>query len=148
MYHSESVNDVNLADSSQHLERMIELIKDDPLLGKAVGHFWSRSYSTEYSFRIRLCLLFDECSVPIKLVNYGRIFEYWEESTEGAGVASALPFNFWHKKALLTDIHFSAKKTRYLRLIPSNSHSHFGVSGLPPRKVAKYADDHLTGRFQ
>lgn len=148
MYDPESVHDVTLADSSQHLERLIELIKDDPMLGKAVGHFWSRSYSSEYSYRIRLCLLFDERVVPIRLVNYGRIYKYWVECTQGLGVVSALPFNSWPKKALLMDIHFSAKKTRYLRLIPSNSHPHFGVSDLPHRKSLKCATDHLTGRFQ
>lgn len=148
MYHSEGVNDVNLADSSLHLERMIELLKCDPLLGKSVGHFWSRSYSSEYSYRIRLCLLFDEWMVPIKQVNFDRVTEYWEESTGGYGVVSVFPFNFWSRNILLTDIHFSAKKTRYLRLTPSSEQLHFGVSDLPRRKLMKHAGSHLTGRFQ
>ncbi len=148
MYHADHAKDVDLADSARHLQQTIESLTNDPLLGKSVGNFWSRMYSTESGYRTRLCLLFDGLTVPINSVNYGRIFEYWGESTKGAGVGSAFPFNFWCGHTLLADIYFSARTNRYLRLTPCNSHPHFGVSDLPRRKSPKYADDHLTSRFQ
>lgn len=148
MYHADSAKDVELADSAQHLQQLIALLKDDNLFGKFVGFYWSRGYSTESGHRTRLCLLFDGLTVPINFANYGRVFEFWRESTRGAGVGSAFPFNVLCGHALLVDIYFSARKNRYLRLTPSSSHPHFGVSDLPRRKLLKHADDHLTNRFQ
>lgn len=148
MYHPDRADEISLAESVQHFQRMIELIKDDPSLGKSVGLFWSRVYSTESGYRTRLCLLFDGLTVPTNLVNYSRVFECWRESTNGAGIGSVFPIMIWNVHILLAEIYFSARKNRYLRLTPSSSHPHFGVSDMPRRKLLKYADDHLTNRFQ
>lgn len=148
LYHPDRADEANLAESSRHLQQMIELLKDDPLLGKSVGHYWTKSYSTESGYRSRLCLLFDGLTVPINSVCHGRVLELWRESTNSAGDGCVFPNKIMRADSLFAEIYFSARKNRYLRLIPSSNHPHFGISDLPRRKGPKYGDQYLTGRFQ
>lgn len=148
LYHPDRADQVNLTESSRHLQRMIELLKDDPLLGKSVGHYWTKSYSTESGYRSHLCLLFDGLTVPINSVGYCRVLELWRESTNSAADGCIFPNKIMRADSLFAEIYFSARKNRYLRLIPSSNLPHFGISDLPRCKAPKCGDQHLTGRFQ
>ena len=74
MYNPDCADEIRLAESVQHFQRMIELINDDPSLGKSVGLFWSRLYSIESGYRTRLCPLFDGLTEPTNLGDYGSSF--------------------------------------------------------------------------
>lgn len=148
MYRPDRAHEVSLSENCTHLQLMNTMLDEDPSLPRTVGQYWTRSYSTESGFRIRLYLLFDGSTTPINSIDYRRIFEHWRTSSSHTGVEGGFTFNFCGVDALLEGIKLSAMKHLYLRLPPSSEHPHFGVSDLPRLKLPRYADDRLTSRFQ
>lgn len=130
MYLPEQASEIKLFQSAKHLCQLIDVLKDDPVLGVSVGHFWGRQFLSEAGYRTRLCLLFDEFTTPPNSIDWTFVLQQWRISTKGAGVGFVRQDYICGADRLLWDIKCTAMRDLYLRLLPNTTYPHFGKSDM------------------
>ena len=130
MYLPEQASQIKLFQSAKHLCQLIDVLKDDPVLGVSVGHFWGRQFLSEAGYRTRLCLLFDEFTTPPDSIDWNFVLQQWKMSTKGAGVGFVRQDYICGADRLIWEIKCTAMRDLYLRLIPNTTYPHFGKSDM------------------
>lgn len=144
MYRQDHAEKIRLTDSAEHVQKLIEALKDDPWFGKSVGHFWVRKFLSEAGYRTSLFMLFDPSTAPIHSIEVAYVLHQWIECTMGAGLEYVLPYGFYNSEELYRHIECSKMTALILRLIPDANFPHFGVSEPPSRRLQSEFDQDLS----
>lgn len=134
MYSQDFAGKVRLKESAEHLQKLMEALKNDLWFGKSVGYIWTRHYLSEAGYRYNLVLLFDPTITPAHTIDGNYVLQEWQASTKGAGLDCLSANYVRNADELLHDIKCSQAAELYIRLSPDATFPHYGVSELPSAK--------------